>query len=96
MTVHVTYSDLDLEYYEEDAGNSGGTGTVYVVDIMNVQCYKAVRAQPAASKAFAADSGGTSSSEEEGGQSALEAETASENPWAGLLLQEIDSGTTTE
>ena len=96
VTINGTDYYLYREYYEDDAGNSAGTGTDYVVDIMNGQCYKAVRAQPAASKAFAADSGGTSSSEEEGGQSALEAETASENPWAGLLLQEIDSGTTTE
>ena len=34
---------FDDEYYEDDAGNRAGTGTDYVVDIMEGQCYKAVR-----------------------------------------------------
>lgn len=36
---------LYREYYEDDAGNSAATGTEYVVDIMEGQCYKAVQSQ---------------------------------------------------
>ena len=35
---------LYREYYEDDAGNSAGTGTDYVVNIMNGECYRAVQA----------------------------------------------------
>ena len=34
---------LYREYYEDDAGNSAGTGTDYAVDIMNGECYKAIQ-----------------------------------------------------
>ena len=43
ITVDGTDYYLYREYYEDDAGNSAGTGTDYVVDIMNGTCYKAAQ-----------------------------------------------------
>ncbi len=43
VTINGTDFYLYREYYEDDAGNRAGTGTDYVVDIMEGQCYKAVR-----------------------------------------------------
>ena len=43
VTINETDFYLYREYYEDDAGNRAGTGTDYVVDIMEGQCYKAVR-----------------------------------------------------
>ena len=43
ITVNGADYYLYREYYEDDAGNSAGTGTDYVVDIMNGKCYKAVQ-----------------------------------------------------
>lgn len=45
----VTIEDTDYylyrEYYEDDAGNRAGTGTDYVVSVMDGQCYKVVQAK---------------------------------------------------
>ena len=70
---------LYREYYEDDAGNSAGTGTDYVVNIMDGQCYKAVQTQQAIAEASAADDGSASD----------EAEGDISDPWSSLTLQEI-------
>lgn len=73
----VTISGRDFylyrEYYEDDAGNSAATGTEYVVDVMDGQCYKAVQTQ---------------NPEDE--------ESYTEDPWSGLKLQNILSGSNPE
>lgn len=47
VTVEENDYYLYREYYEDDAGNSAATGTEYVVDVMDGQCYKAVQSQQA-------------------------------------------------
>lgn len=46
----VTIDDTDYylyrEYYEDDDGNRAGTGSDYVVSVMDGQCYKVVQAAP--------------------------------------------------
>ena len=89
VTIDGTDYYLYREYYEDDAGNRAGTGTDYVVSIMDGLCYKAVQAvkEASASGVKADDSQTLPDSGGDEGQ-----ETRKE-PWPTLTLQDINSGT---
>lgn len=101
VTVNDTDYYLYREYYEDDAGNRAGTGTDYVVSIMEGQCYKAVQAAKetfAAGAAVQGDGGRMSDEPEDYEEEASEEPVAAEkkDPWSTLTLQDINSGTTPE
>ncbi len=95
----VTIEGIDFylyrEYYEDEAGNRTGTGTDYVVSIMDGSCYRVVREEPekpAAAMAASEYSEEAAEAETDGEQ--LQEET--QNPWSGLSLQNIDPGAAPE
>lgn len=100
VTVEGTDYYLYREYYEDDAGNRAGTGTDYVVSIMEGQCYKAVQAAKETSAAGASvqGDGGLPDEPEASVESASEdtADAEGKGPWSTLILQDINSGTNPE
>lgn len=101
VTVDGTDYYLYREYYEDDAGNRAGTGTDYVVSIMEGQCYKAVQAAKETSAAGAAVQGDGGKLPDEPETSAKEAseenaDAKDKGPWSTLILQDINSGSNPE
>ena len=101
VTVDGTDYYLYREYYEDDAGNRAGTGTDYVVSIMEGQCYKAVQAAKETSAAGAAVQGDGGKLPDEPETSAKEAseenaDAKDKGPWSTLILQDINSGSIPE
>ena len=89
VTIDGTDYYLYREYYEDDAGNRAGTGTDYVVSIMDGLCYKAVQAvKEASASGIKADDSQTLP--DSGGD---EGQETRKEPWPTLTLQDINSGT---
>ena len=75
--------------YKRQAGNRAGTGTDYVVSIMDGLCYKAVQAvKEASASGIKADDSQTLP--DSGGD---EGQETRKEPWPTLTLQDINSGT---
>lgn len=86
VTIEGTDYYLYREYYEDDAGNRAGTGTDYVVGIMEGQCYKAVQTEQAVSE----------TASREAADSQTDSGSAAQDPWSSLAVQNINSGDTPE